>query len=74
MHHNLYWPAAGQRLVLWGCPWRPKHTIYDDLASFRRATRLDTGSVVADPQFVDPDRANFALKPESPALAGPGGR
>ncbi|HLF91942.1 MAG TPA: right-handed parallel beta-helix repeat-containing protein [Planctomycetota bacterium] len=49
---NLFWNPAGTK----GLPeaWREKG--------------LDRESVIADPLFVDPEKGDFTLKPESPAL------
>jgi len=49
---NLFWNPAGTK----GLPeaWKEKG--------------LDKESVIADPLFVDPDKGDFTLKPDSPAL------
>lgn len=49
---NLFWNPAGTK----GLPEKWKEQ------------GLDKESLVADPLFVDPDRGDFTLKPESPAL------
>ncbi len=56
--HNLYFNASGQPLVFLG-----------DL-DFKQWQALgqDVHSVVADPKFVDPERRDFRLRPDSPAL------
>lgn len=55
--HNLYWRTDGQPLTFYGQP-------FGDW----QARGLDRNSRVADPRFVDPDRFDFRLKPDSPAL------
>jgi len=54
--HNLYWRTDGQPLLFYG------ETFQD-----WQAKGVDQHSLVADPQFVDPARFDFRLKPESPA-------
>ncbi|MBN1490213.1 MAG: right-handed parallel beta-helix repeat-containing protein, partial [Phycisphaerae bacterium] len=56
MDHNLYWNAAGQPVQFAG----------KDLAEWQAAGR-DTGSLVADPLFVDAENHDFRLKAGSPA-------
>ncbi len=69
LEHNLYFPGPGQGLILWGCPWRKKHEVFQQLADFARAHGQDTTSRVADPQFVDWEQGDFRLRPTSPAIA-----
>jgi len=55
--YNCYWRTDGKKLLFYG-------------ADFKgwQARGFGRHSIVADPQFVDPGRFNFALKPTSPAL------
>ncbi len=55
--YNLYWASGGEpvKFLTFG---------FDEW----KAKRLDTHSVVADPLFVAPDKGDFGLRPESPAL------
>jgi parallel beta-helix repeat protein len=67
MERNLYYAAGGQGLICWGAPWRPKHKRYKDLSELQREHKLEEGTLVADPLFVDVQKENFALSPASPA-------
>lgn len=54
--YNLYWRADGEPLLFYG----------DEFDQWQ--TRgVDSHSMVADPGFVDPDRYDFRLRPDSPA-------
>ena len=57
LRNNLYWNASRRKVGFAG-------------QSFKQwqARGHDRGSRIADPQFVDPDRYDFRLKPTSPAL------
>ncbi|MBN2475575.1 MAG: right-handed parallel beta-helix repeat-containing protein [Pirellulales bacterium] len=71
---NLYWSEGDQALALWGCPWRPEHKRYLDLATWQRQRKQDLQSLAADPQFVSPAAGDWNLRPRSPARrlgAGP---
>lgn len=54
--HNLFWRTDGQSLRFYG-----------DAFEEWQAKGMDRHSLVADPQFVDPARFDFRLKPGSPA-------
>jgi hypothetical protein len=54
--HNLYWRTDGQPLEFYG-----------ESFSEWQARGIDQNSLVADPRFVDPDRFDFRLQPDSPA-------
>jgi hypothetical protein len=49
INRNLYWPDEGQKLVLYGCPWRVRYQEFTDLAAFAQATGFETAGRVADP-------------------------
>jgi len=55
---NLYWNTAGLPLMFAGKPFTEW-----------QASGQDAGSQHADPLFRDPDRGDFTLRPNSPALA-----
>jgi len=55
---NLYWNTAGSNVTFLG----------KSLADWQQAGH-ETGTVIADPLFVDANRYDFRLKPDSPALA-----
>ena len=54
---NLFWRTDGQPLEF-----------YEDDFEAWQARGLGRHSLIADPQFVDADRFDFRLKPDSPAL------
>jgi len=64
---NLYWAERGQKLILYGVPWRPKHREFNDLSEWRKVTGFDQQSLIADPKFVNPQADDFRLLPDSPA-------
>jgi len=55
--HNLYWNASGGPVKL-----------DDKSLDERHALGIDTSSIIADPEFVDADHGNFALRLGSPAF------
>jgi hypothetical protein len=58
MDNNCYWNTAGQPVTFAGL----------SLEQWRQQQKHDEHSSVADPLFVDPERHDFRLKPDSPAL------
>jgi len=58
MDKNCYWNASGEQI-------RPAGMTFEQ---WRRKGH-DTNSIIADPLFVDPERFDFSMGPNSPALA-----
>lgn len=59
MDSNVYWQAAGKPVLFPGGL---------TLDAWRKKRGQDQHSIVADPLFVDPQKGDFHLKPDSPAL------
>ncbi|MFH1267402.1 MAG: right-handed parallel beta-helix repeat-containing protein, partial [Planctomycetota bacterium] len=60
LDHNLYWHAGGKPVTFPGGL---------TLDKWQQERGQDKNSVIADPGFVDPQKGDFSLKPDSPALA-----
>jgi len=56
-NYNCYWRTDGKQMLFHG----------QELEEFQ-AGGVGRDSIVADPKFVDPNRFDFRLKPDSPAL------
>jgi parallel beta-helix repeat protein len=59
LDYNVYWNAAGKPVTFAGGL---------GLEAWQTKRKQDQHSVVADPRFVAPDKDDFRLKPDSPAL------
>ncbi len=57
LDHNLYWNASGDEI-----------TFLKKSFSEWRENGYDQNSIIADPGFVNPDKYDFRLKPDSPAI------
>ena len=58
MDKNCYWDASGRNVTLAGL----------SLTDWQTQTGRDKNSIVADPLFVNPEKSDFTLRPDSPAL------
>ena len=58
LNGNVYWNTAGAPITFAG----------KSLADWQK-TGQDAGSIIADPMFVDAEKHDYKLKPDSPALA-----
>ena len=54
---NLYWRTVSPETMSFG------------EGGIEKWSQRDTGAIVADPRFVSPQKGDFTLKPDSPALA-----
>lgn len=72
--YNVYWFTDGQRLALWGVPWRRNHKQYRKLDTWQAQRGQDAHSLVANPQFVDPDGNDWNIRADSPATSLKAGR
>jgi hypothetical protein len=61
MDKNCYWNAAGEKVTFAG-------RSLEDWRKLAIGGAHDPNSIIADPLFVDPDKYDFHLKPDSPAL------
>jgi hypothetical protein len=59
LDRNVYWNAAGQPVQFFGGL---------TLDQWREKRDQDRNSIIADPRFVAPDKDDFRLQPDSPAL------
>jgi hypothetical protein len=59
LDRNVYWNAAGQPVKFPGDL---------DLKQWQAKRKQDEHSIVADPKFVAPDKDDYHLRPDSPAL------
>ncbi len=81
MHNNLWFDYGEGRFFdlqqrpYWKLPYRKTTDRHfangpEGFARYQRELGLDAGSVWAEPQFVDPARRDYRLKPGSPGAAG----
>lgn len=59
---NLYWPAPGKPVALYGVDWRVRHQKFIRLAEFTQMTGFDAHSRVGEPPFVNAAKADYRLK------------
>jgi len=68
---NLFWDMSGEAVVSADFRYEGGEFHFENeasLAAWRAASGNDLHSVVADPLFVDAERGDFRLRPDSPAL------
>jgi len=65
INRNLYWPGEGQKLVLYGCPWRVRYQEFSDLPAFAQATGFETAGRVEDPGLHQTEDGRWSLPLES---------
>ena len=62
MDHNCWFQRGDVLMVFLKTPFAP-----GQLAEFQKQSKLDAHSIVADPKFVNADKLDFRLAPDSPA-------
>jgi hypothetical protein len=69
---NIYFKSgvSGSGELLYGVPWRPKHTLFKELDAWTKLSGFDVHSRIADPKFEDAAHGNFRLRREKDAGAG----
>jgi len=65
---NWYYAAEGQKLVLYGVPWRVRHQEFAELAAFAGATGFEARGRVADPGLQGAGEGLWLLPPDSAAF------
>lgn len=69
LDYNLYYDASGKPPKFLGFEFEPwKAQSAEHWKKMEKGQGLDCHSLVADPMFVDPEKGDLRLKPESPAL------
>lgn len=51
---NLYYAKPGQKIALFGVPWRSKHQEFPELAAFASRTGFDRNRRAGDPSLINP--------------------
>ena len=72
LEKNVYWRENGQRIALWGVPWRSLYKEYPDLPTWQKERGQDAGSVVEEPRFADPSRDDWTIVPPAEGKSGRG--
>ena len=62
---NVYYAGEGQKLFLWGCPWRVRHQVLDTVEALAEATGFERTGRIADPGLVEGEPGRFSLPIES---------
>ena len=65
---NVYWRTDGQPFIFAGQEWNEWRQQRMTPRSYFRGTPMDAGSLLTDPKFVDAEKRDFRLRPNSPAL------
>jgi len=66
--NNVYFAAPNQGLFTWGTAWDEMHRSYASLDEVRADLKLDSGSVVAEPDFADMTSRDFRVPADSPII------
>ncbi|MBN2449381.1 MAG: right-handed parallel beta-helix repeat-containing protein [Lentisphaeria bacterium] len=67
--YNRVYAGPGARLYLFGCPWRERHRVFDDVAGFRAETGFGSHDIVAEVPFRNASADDYRF-PEGQIGAG----
>jgi hypothetical protein len=67
--NNVYYAGPGQGLINWGTTWDERSRRYASLDEVRSELRLDSGSVIAEPDFADITARDFRVPAGSKLLS-----